>query len=135
MHPHSLPMSDDRRCGYVSTDGSRCRGWARTGKTFCFGHDPSSSQERRTAGSKGGRGRQKKVSAPLEVMPTKTPQDVASLLSSTIAEVRAGKMDQRVAYTVGFLTNQLLRAMEVGEIHKKLSEVHTVLSNRGNVEE
>ncbi|NTU49645.1 MAG: hypothetical protein HGA87_01895 [Desulfobulbaceae bacterium] len=68
-------------------------------------------------------------------MPTKTPQDVASLLSSTIAEVRAGKMDQRVAYTVGFLTNQLLRAMEVGEIHKKLSEVHTVLSNRGNVEE
>jgi len=99
-------------------------------KNYCFSHDPDSVEKKLLASSKGGLARVIKVDVPLEVITIATPGDVVNLLASTINEVREGKIDPRVANTIGFLAGHLIRALEIAEVNRKIEEVHAVLLKR-----
>lgn len=104
-----------------------------TSKDYCFSHDPDSRETKLMASRNGGLARGAKVNTPLEVITIATPRDVVILLASTINEVREGKIDQRTANTVGFLAGQLIRALEVAEVDRKVEEVKSILSARENL--
>ena len=123
-------MSDDKKCTYILDSGQRCGSWALKDKNYCFSHDPDSLEKKILAVTKGGLTRSVKVDVPMEVMPIATPGDVASLLASTINDVRAGNLDLRVANTVGYLAGVLIKALEVAEVDRKIEAVRAILLGR-----
>lgn len=55
--------------------------------------------------------------------------DVARLFADTINDLRSGKIDSRLANTVGFLAGGMLKAMQQGEIEGRLRAMEAVLSS------
>ncbi|HXM22713.1 MAG TPA: hypothetical protein VN948_15760 [Terriglobales bacterium] len=50
----------------------------------------------------------------------KTAADVRDLLAESIIEIRAGKLDPKVAKALGYLGTSLLRALEVADTERRL---------------
>jgi hypothetical protein len=50
----------------------------------------------------------------------KTAADLRELLAESIIEIRAGKLDPRIANALGYLGASYLRALEVSEIESRL---------------
>jgi hypothetical protein len=53
----------------------------------------------------------------------KTAADLHELLAESIIEIRAGKLDPRIANALGYLGASYLRALEVSDIEKRLDEL------------
>lgn len=123
-------MSNDKQCKYTLDDGTQCGAWARINKDYCFSHDPESRNAKLLAVRKGGLAREIEVETPLEAIPVSTAKDVVTLITRTINEVRAGRLDPRIANTIGYLAGHLIRAFEVAELEGKVEEVRAVLLER-----
>jgi hypothetical protein len=50
----------------------------------------------------------------------KTAADLRGLLAESIVEIRAGKLDPRIATAVGYLGASFLRALEVSDVENRL---------------
>jgi hypothetical protein len=55
----------------------------------------------------------------------KTAADLRDLLAESIVEIRAGKLDPRVATAIGYLGASYLRALEVSDIEARLNALET----------
>ena len=99
-------------------------------KEHCYRHDPNSRDLSLEASRRGGLAREVELLTPLEEMPINTSKDVVKLIATTINEVRTGKLDPRIANTIGFLAGHLIRAYEVAELEDKVEEVKAVLLER-----
>ena len=55
-----------------------------------------------------------------KVEPIKTPKDVLHLVASTIADLRAGRLDNKTATTLGALAGNLLRSMDRTELEERI---------------
>lgn len=107
------------QCQKKKRDGKRCRAPALTGEQHCALHaEPGRAKE---LGSKGGRRRTvhnpdflKEFAAP------KTAADIRDLLAESIIEIRAGKLDPKLANALGYLGTSLLRALEVADVERRL---------------
>jgi hypothetical protein len=123
---HSQP-----KCAYRKKDGEPCKAYAREDDQFCFFHSPGSTRDRREAQKAGGttRGRQNTAIAMREIPdnPLHNSADICGLLSTTINEVRSGRLQPRIATAVGYLANILLAAQEHGPLEDRLSRLETVL--------
>ena len=126
-------MDSSRQCEQVKSDGQRCRARPMKGSSFCFFHNPEVAQARATARQAGGVERSK----PATVLPQDTPdlplatvQEVATLLGQTINQVRRGQVDPRVSNAVGYLAGIMLKAMEQGEIEKRLLELEAIVKQQ-----
>lgn len=118
-------------CQAVKPDGSRCQAAALPGTDFCFFHDPSKADERREAQSLGGQqNRMKTLDASAPDMKVEDCQDVVKLISKTINQVRKGQIYPRVANAVGYLANVLIRAVEQGDLEKRLADLEAVVKNQ-----
>jgi hypothetical protein len=82
------------------------------------------------ASRRGGLSREVEIETPLEAVPVSTSKDVVTLLTRTISEVRSGRLDPRIANTIGYLAGHLIRAFEVAELAGKVEEVRAVLLER-----
>jgi hypothetical protein len=72
-------------------------------------------------GSKGGRRRAVYSPGELrEFAAPKTAADLRELLAESIIEIRAGKLDPRIANALGYLGASYLRALEVSDIESRL---------------
>lgn len=72
-------------------------------------------------GSRGGRRRATYRSVDLrEFAAPKTAADLRELMAESIIEIRAGKLDPRIANALGYLGASFLRALEVSDIEKRL---------------
>ena len=60
----------------------------------------------------------------------KTVDDVMNLIESTIQNVRSGSMSVQAAANVGRLASLALKAIEVGELDKKMDLVNSVINDR-----
>ena len=106
-------------CQKKRRNGAPCAAHALAGKKHCALHAaPSKAAE---LGSRGGRRRTgyrqdslKEFAAP------KTGADVRDLLAESIVELRAGKLDPKVANALGYLGTSLLRALEIADIEQRL---------------
>jgi len=106
------------QCEHKKRDGKRCGARALTGQNRCAIAQPGRAAE---LDSKGGRrrsvfsaGNLKEFSAP------KTAADLRDLLAESIIEIRAGKLDPRIANALGYLGATYLRALEVSDIVTRL---------------
>jgi len=121
---------EDNKCKHILDDGERCNAYALKNKDYCFSHDPESQEEKALAVRNGGLVKQIRINGKLQTIDVKTPKDVVKVLSTTIAEVREGKLPPQIANTIGFLSGHLLRAFEIAEINDKVKEVKAVLMMR-----
>jgi hypothetical protein len=102
------------QCKKKKRDGKQCRAPALADKEHCaLRAEPGRAKE---LGSKGGRRRSVyRPDALKEFAAPKTAADVGDLLAESIIEIRAGKLDPRVANALGYLGTSLLRALEVAD--------------------
>jgi hypothetical protein len=109
------------QCQHQKRDGKRCRAAALTGQTRCAMHaQPGRAAE---LGSKGGR-RRAVISSPGDLKEFGTPKtaaDLRELLAESIIEIRAGKLDPRIANALGYLGASYLRALEAPDVESRLS--------------
>jgi len=61
--------------------------------------------------------------------------DVVALLSETINQVRKGLIDPRVANSVGYLANQMVRVLAQDELEDRIDRLEQAIERRGNVPE
>ncbi len=117
-----MPPPPDRQCNHVRGSGERCRGTARTGREFCFTHDPESAAEREAARRAGGRQRQRQPA----VLPGAQDvtfggiSDVTGLLAATASQVRRGEVDCRVGNCLCYIAATALKALAQGDIEERL---------------
>jgi hypothetical protein len=101
----------------------------------CFFHDPATAATRAAARKAGGaKGKAVVLLADTPNAPLDTVGDVVLLLGTTVNQVRRGELDPKVANAVGYLTGILLKALEVGEVERRLEAVESIVSHRAAVE-
>jgi len=54
-------------------------------------------------------------------------------IPETINQVRKGQIDPRVANAVGYLANVLIRAVEQGDLEKRLDDLEAVVKNQRSI--
>jgi hypothetical protein len=107
------------QCQHQKRDGKRCRAAALKLQTRCAIHaQPGRAAE---IGSKGGRRRAVYCSGDLkDFAAPKTAADLRELLAESIIEIRAGKLDPKLANALGYLGASYLRALEVSDVEDRL---------------
>ena len=130
-------MKDRKRlCKATTKDGPGCQTSAMPGSDFCFFHDPDKADERFEARAAGGRqNRMKTLSADAPDLKVESCQDVVSLISETINQVRKGELDPRVANAVGYLANVLIRAVEQGDIEDRIEALESAVKMKSRPSE
>lgn len=108
------------QCKHKKRDGERCGAHALIGQARCAMHaQPGRAAE---LGSKGGRRRALYSASDLrEFAAPQTASDLRDLLAESIIEIRAGKLDPRVANALGYLGTSYLRALEVSDVEARLA--------------
>ena len=124
-----------RTCKAKTKQGDQCSALAIDGSDFCFFHDPEKAEDRHRAQSAGGRnGGLKTLSSTTPDARIEGADDVVSLLSDTINQVRRGDIDPRVANAVGYLANILLKAKELGDLEDRIKALEATTNRRTSPE-
>lgn len=110
------------QCQKKKRDGTQCRASARSGQKYCALHlEPGKAAE---LGSKGGRRRA--VYSPdglQEFAAPRSAADLRDLLAQSIVEIRAGKLDPKLANSISYLGTGFLRAIEVANLETRIDEL------------
>ena len=114
------------RCEHIKSDGQSCRAHATSGSPYCFFHDPATSEERTAAQRAGGQANRPAVAREAPVRELETSSHVARLLAETINNVRRGELDPKVANSVGYLANILVKTLEQSEIAERLETLERI---------
>ena len=97
-----------------------CRAHALRGDDLCFAHSmtPESVQKRKEARSKGG----SKGRLHIQDLDIRTVEDVRSVLSETVSELRSTASDNLVSKsrTIGYLCGILLTALEKSDLEERI---------------
>ena len=118
-------------CKAKTRAGTPCQVAALPGADYCFFHDPAKADERREAQGLGGRqNRMKTLDAAAPDVKIEDCQDVVALMSGTINQVLKGQIDPRVANTVGYLANVTIRAVEQGNLERRIAELEALFRSR-----
>jgi len=110
------------QCQKKKRDGNQCRAHARSGQQYCALHaEPGKAAE---LGSKGGRRRTVYSPDGLQEFPApRTAADLRDLLAQSIVEIRAGKLDPKLANSISYLRTGFLRAIEVADLQARLESL------------
>ena len=124
-----LTMTDTRgqRCAHVHPSGKPCGGYAVRGSAFCFAHAPEQADQRDAARRKGGQAGKTAV-LPASDLAVRSLGDVVGLVETTINDVRCGRVDVRVANAIGVLAGVAIRAIQHGELERRLDALEAVLA-------
>jgi len=113
-------------CAHVRATGDRCKGFAIAGSAYCFAHDPAQTTKRADARSRGGQAGRVPPLAESNLA-IRTLGDVLGLVELTINDVRAGRVDVKVANAVGYLANVAMKAIEQSDLEVRLEALEAVL--------
>src|ERR1035437_4172917 len=126
MQEMKTPIS--KTCSATKPDESKCNAAAMPGSKFCFFHDPSNAKMRREAQAQGGRqNRMKTLESTAPDVKVEDCGDAIALISETINQVRKGQIDPRVANSVGFLANILIKAVEQNKLETRIEQLEALL--------
>lgn len=115
-----------QRCSNVHSSGKACGGFAVAGSAYCFAHDPASAEQRHAARRRGGRAG-RGATVPESDVPVRSLADVVALVETTINDVRAGRVDVKIANAIGVLANVGIRAIERSDLEARLDALESVL--------
>jgi hypothetical protein len=122
------------RCSAITAANTACKGTPIPGEEYCYVHSPSTLEERRNAGSKGGKrggkGRRSPISAELTRLQARFEE---------LAErVEAGELDRGAAAVVCQLLNGaracvagMLKAKELEELEERIAELEEASNTTG----
>ena len=108
------------------TGGAACGGYAVDGSAFCFVHDPDQAAKRDDARRRGGQAG-RVATLPESAVAVRSLTDVVGLVEETINDVRAGRVDVRVANAVGYLANVAIKAIAQSDVEARLDALESVL--------
>ena len=109
------------QCKKIKTNRNQCKGNAMLNGQFCYFHNPAIPEDQKQQNrASGGRQNAIAIAEPLTPIPLQNTADVVSLLASTINEVRAGRMEVRMANCLGVLSGHLIKAFEISDLEKRL---------------
>ena len=114
-------------CNARTTAGKRCRAVAVKDGLCTLHADPKVAVE---MGRKSGQARRTKdqlAQERAELTPPRTAQEVRVALGQFISDVRSRRLDPKVAGTLGYLANVLLKSIEVSDIEMRLAALECVL--------
>src|ERR1035437_1261820 len=114
-------------CNARTTAGKPCRAVAVKGGLCSLHADPRVAAE---MGRKSGQARRAKDLLALEqaqLSPPRTAQEVRVALGQFISDVRSRRLDPKVAGTLGYLANVLLKSIEVSDMEMQLTALECVL--------
>jgi hypothetical protein len=119
------------KCEFIKSNGKQCSASAMKNSKQCFYHNPTISQRRKKeAQSKGGKANKIALEEPLEPIGIKNLRDVVLLLENTINRVRMTKMDTKIANCIFYGSGQIIRAMEISDLEKRVEEIEKTIKER-----
>ena len=114
------------RCAQIHQSGKRCGGYAIAGSAYCFAHAPEQAAKRDAARRRGGQaGRM--ATLPASAVTVRSLGDVVELVEATINDVRTGRVDVRIANSVGYLANVAIKAIAQSDLEARLEALESVL--------
>jgi len=123
-----MKTPNSKTCSGTKQDQSKCQAAAIPGSEFCFFHDPSKAEKRKEAQAEGGRqNRIKTLEASTPDVKVGDSGDAIALISQTINQVRKGQIDPRVANSIGFLANILIKAVERDKLETRIERLEALL--------
>lgn len=113
---------------------SKCRAHSMKESEFCFSHNPDSKGRHLQAASKGGSNSVSIGEKKLDHLSLNTPESIVVLLEDTINRIRItredGTMDLRTAKAIGYLSSQIIKAIEVSDVNERLELVERIIFER-----
>ena len=109
-------------CSAKTKRGTLCRAAALVGSQFCALHaDPDRAAE---LGRMGGRKNRHYVETEeVTISPPSTPEEIKSMLSQAMVDVRARKLDPRIGSALTYMAGAFLKAFETSEVYQRLERV------------
>lgn len=118
-----------RLCQAVTLKGSKCRSYAQSRSKYCYFHNPKLAANRKAAQSRGGRnGRAKHLPPETPAVNLKTAEDVRTLISETVSELRRGELDPKISTAIGYLATIALKSIEQGCLEERVRRIEETLS-------
>ena len=109
-------------CSARTKSGNECRAGAVTGTKFCALHgDPARAAELGRIG--GRRNRHYVDTEAINITPPSTPEDVKNVLAQAMADVRAKKLEPRIATALTYMSRVLLDAFATTDMQKRLERL------------
>jgi hypothetical protein len=124
----------NRRCQAKTNGGRHCCAHVVSGTRYCPLH--GNPQKAAELGRKGGL--KNRHYLPLDEQPLPIPitaTDVRCLLAEVMAQVRAGRLDPKIATTVAYLAGPLLKTIETSELEERLRKLEEELQDEAPKEE
>jgi hypothetical protein len=120
----------NERCKAKSKSGERCKAFAVENGLCKLHSDPARAAE---LGRKSGRARRYVLPSEQgepELVPPRTAQQIRDALGQAMSDVRARRLDPKVASTLGYLASVLLKSIETSEIEERVTALESVLKNQ-----
>lgn len=113
-------------CTHIKPNKEKCRGYAVSGSKYCFAHDPAQAKKRKAAQRKGGEAG-RVATLPESSLSVRNMSEVLELMELTINDVRAGRLDVKVANAIGYLANVSVKVIQQTDIEARLEALESVL--------
>jgi hypothetical protein len=123
------------RCNATTTAGKRCRAAAVKGGLCSLHADRKLAVE---MGRKSGQARRTKdllAQERAELSPPRSAQEVRVALGQFISDVRCRRLDPKMAGTLGYLANVLLKSIEASDLEMRLAALESVLGTGAEKEQ
>jgi len=114
-------------CKAKTNAGQRCRAVAVKNGLCALHADPNLAAEMGRKSGKARRSRESREQPQPEQAPPRTAQEVRAALGQFISDVRARRLDPKVAGTLGYLANVLLKSIEVSDVEERLAALESGL--------
>lgn len=119
------------RCSKTKTNGKQCNGHAMLNGEFCYLHSPDIPETQKQKNrAMGGKNNALAIAKPLPPLKIEGATDVIGLLVETVNEVRAGRLETRLANSLAILSGHLLRAFEISDLEKRLEKLEIQLEEK-----
>ena len=124
-----LKMSQTK-CSARTKSGTECRATALADSNLCAFHaDPNRAAE---FGRMGGLKNRHYIDTEVTILPTTSPEDVKNVLAQAMVDVRARKLDPRIASTLTYMSSALLKAFESTDTERRLAELEEALGKKAD---
>ncbi len=117
-------------CKATTNAGVQCRAIAAKDGLCALHANPELAAEMGRRSGKARRSGELREQPPPELAPPGTAQEVRTALGQFISDVRARRLDPKVAGTLGYLASVLLRSIEVSDVEERLTALETSLDSR-----
>lgn len=110
------------KCAALTKAGQPCRAPGNS-SGFCPSHDPAQRDRMRAANKLGGANSHRPPRVLADSLRLESVADVVTALGRTVNDVRAGRLEVKIANCVGYLCQQITAALQGAELERRVKEL------------